>query len=185
LEGFAKKSAENIINAIQGSKHRTFWHLINGLGIRHVGEAKAQDIAKHFENLEMLQKATKDKLEDVNGISDELASSITEFFQNPRNQELLRKLSEAGVKEEPPEPKVTGPLAGKTFVFTGELQNLIREEAKTLVTDRGGKVISSVSAKTDYVVVGNDPGRKKYEKARELGIKILDKAAFEEILKQE
>jgi DNA ligase (NAD+) len=184
LERFAKKSAENIINAIQGSKHRPFWRLINALGIRHVGEAKAQDIAKHFENLQKLQKATKDKLKEVNGISDELASSITEFFQNPRNQELLRKLNEAGVKEEQTEPEEKGSLTDKTFVFTGGLKNLTRDEAKALVADKGGKMSSSVSAKTDYVVVGADPGS-KYEKAKELGIKILDEAAFEELLKQE
>ena len=105
----------------------------------------------------------------MEGVGEQVAASIREYFDNPRNQELLRKLREAGVQEQPPEPRAAGPLAGKTFVFTGGLPHLSREEAKALVTARGGKVSSSVSAKTDYVVVGADPGS-KYAKARELGV---------------
>jgi DNA ligase (NAD+) len=184
LEGFAKKSAQNILNAIRDSKHRPFWRLINALGIRFVGEATAQKLAHHFGDLQTLQKATINELQDVESVSDQVASSIIEFFQNPSQQELLRKLRDAGVKEEPPELRAAGSLAGKIFVFTGGLQNLSREAAKAQVMARGGKVSSSVSAKTDYVVVGTDPGSKKYNKARELGIKTLDEKDFEELLKQ-
>jgi len=109
-----------------------------------------------------------------------VAASIVEYFQNPKNQELLRKLREAGVQEEKSK-RAAGPLAGKTFVFTGGLPNLSREEAKALVTARGGKVTSSVSAKTDYVVAGADPGS-KLAKAQELGVTVLDEAEFRKLL---
>jgi DNA ligase (NAD+) len=182
LERFAEKSAQNIINAIQGSKHPAFWRLINALGIRFVGEATAQKLAQHFQTLEVLINASKEELLEVVEVGEQVASSIREYFDNPRNREIIRKLGEAGVQERPPEPRAAGPLAGKSFVFTGALSRLSREEAKTRVTDRGGKVSSSVSAKTDYVVVGAEPGS-KYAKAKELGITILDETAFEDLLK--
>ena len=183
LERFAEKSAQNIVSAIQGSKHPPFWRLINALGIRYVGEATAQVLAQHFQNLEALMQASKEELLQVEGVGEQVAASIREYFDNPRNQELLRRLREAGVQERPPEPRAAGPLAGKTFVFTGGLPHLSREEAKAMVTSRGGKVSSSVSAKTDYVVVGADPGS-KYAKAKELGVTILDEADFEELIRK-
>ncbi|MGA7579569.1 MAG: NAD-dependent DNA ligase LigA [Desulfobaccales bacterium] len=187
LERFAEKSAQNIISAIQGSKHPPFWRLINALGIRLVGEAQAQILTKDsesvdFKKLEDLMEASEEKLKEVDKIGPNRAASIREYFDNPRNREIIRKLREAGVREEPPERPPNGPLAGKTFVFTGGLAHISREEAKALVTDRGAKVTSSVSAKTDYVVVGTDPGS-KFTKARELGITTLDEKAFEELLK--
>ncbi len=169
LERFAEKSAQNIVKAIQGSKHPPFWRLINALGIRYVGEATAQVLAQHFQNLEALMQATKEELLQVEGVGEQVAASIREYFDNPRNQEIIRKLREAGVQERPPEPRAAGPLAGKTFVFTGGLPHLSREEAKALVTARGGKVSSSVSAKTDYVVAGADPGSKVRQGARNWG----------------
>ena len=182
LERFAEKSAQNIVGAIQGSKHPPFWRLINALGIRLVGEAQAQELVKHFDNLEELMEATEEKLKEVDKVGPNKAASIREYLDNPRNREIIRKLREAGVQEQPPERRATGPLAGKTFVFTGGLSRLSREEAKSMVTSRGGKVSSSVSAKTDYVVVGAEPGS-KYDKAKSLGITILDEAAFEDLLK--
>jgi DNA ligase (NAD+) len=203
LERFAEKSAKNIINAIKGtgttrnltttiaaqSQTSTidlivspdFWRLINALGIRFVGEATAQVLAEHFKSLEDLIAASKEDLLQVEGVGEQVASSIIEYFQNPRNQELLQKLREAGVKEKPSEPRAGGSLGGKTFVFTGGLPNLSRDEAKALVTARGGKVSSSVSAKTDYVVAGGDPGS-KLAKARELEVTVLDEAEFRELL---
>ncbi|MFH1596718.1 MAG: NAD-dependent DNA ligase LigA [Pseudomonadota bacterium] len=182
LERFAEKSAQNIVGAIQGSKTVLFWRLINALGIRFVGEATAQLLAQHFQTLEALMEASEEDLLQVEGVGPQVAGSIRDYFQNPRNRVLLNKLRAAGVKEQPPERAAPSPLSGKTFVFTGGLARLSREEAKALVTTRGGKVSSSVSAKTDYVVAGADPGS-KYARARELGVAILDEAAFEELLK--
>jgi DNA ligase (NAD+) len=183
LERFAEKSAQNLISAIQGSKQPPFWRLINALGLRYVGEATAQVLAQHFRNLEDLGQASEEELLQVEGVGEQVASSIVEYFQNPRNQQLLRKLKESGVREQRVAPRAAGPLAGQTFVFTGGLGRLSREEAKALVTARGGKVSSSVSAKTDYVVVGAEPGS-KYARAKELGVTILDEAAFEELLRR-
>jgi len=176
------KAATIIVKAIQSSKHQPFWRLINALGIRFVGEATAQVLAQHFQNLEALAAADEEELLQVEGVGEQVATSIREYLDNPRNQEIIRKLREAGVRERPPEARAAGPLAGKSFVFTGGLERLSREEAKALVTSRGGKVSSSVSAKTDYVVAGADPGS-KYTKARELGVAILDEAAFEKLVK--
>ncbi len=177
------KGASNIINAIEKSKKQPFWRLINALGIRYVGEATAQVLAQHFQSLEDLMQASKEELLQVEGVGEQVAASIREYFDNSQNQEIIRKLREAGVQERPPEPRAAGLLAGKSFVFTGGLPNLSREEAKAMVTARGGKVSSSVSAKTDYLVVGADPGS-KFAKAKELGVEPLDEAAFEELIRR-
>jgi DNA ligase (NAD+) len=187
LERFAEKSAQNIVSAIQGNKAVPLWRLINALGIRYVGEATAQLIAGHFQTLEDLKEASKEDLLQVKGMKGsgeeggKAANSILDFFANDQNQTLLKKLTDAGVRGLPPERRTASPLGGKTFVFTGGLPNLSRDEAKALVTARGGKVSSSVSAKTDYVVAGSDPGS-KLAKARELGVTILDEAEFRELL---
>ncbi len=182
LERFAEKSAGNIISAIQASKEVPLWRLINALGIRYVGEATAQLLAEHFQSLEALMAADKEDLLHVEGMGEQVAASIREFFDSERNEALIRKLTEAGVRGLPPERRAAAPLSGKTFVFTGGLSRFSREEAKSQVTARGGKVTSSVSAKTDYVVAGADPGS-KYAKAQALGVTILDEAAFEELLR--
>ncbi len=127
-------------------------------------------------------QASEEDLLQVEGIGPQVAGSIREFFENPRNRELIKKLQEAGVKPQPPEPQAGGPLVRKTFVFTGGLVHFSREEAKALVTSRGGKVSSSVSAKTDYVVVGADPGSKA-AKAKELGVTTLTEAEFEKLVR--
>ncbi|MDI6852203.1 MAG: NAD-dependent DNA ligase LigA [Deltaproteobacteria bacterium] len=183
LERFAQKSAANLVAAIQASKEVPLARFINALGIRYVGEATAQLLAQHFGSLEELSKAGTEELLRVEGIGPQVARSIREYFQDPKNQELLRELRELGVKPLPPEKPPETPLAGKTFVFTGGLEHFSREEAKALVTARGGRVSSSVSAKTDYVVVGADPGS-KFAKAKELGITILDEAEFRKLMQR-
>ena len=183
LERFAAKSAQNIVSAIQASKAVPLWRLINALGIRFVGEATAQLLAQHFEELEKLMEASEEQLLHVEGVGPQVASSIREFFQSERNQALIKKLQDKGVVGLPPEPRAASLLGGKTFVFTGGLADLSRGEAKTMVAARGGKVTSSVSAKTDYVVAGADPGS-KLAKARELGVTILDEAAFADLLQR-
>jgi DNA ligase (NAD+) len=182
LERFAEKSAGNLVAAIEKSKNVDLDRFIYALGIRYVGEATAQLLAKHFHSLEKLAEAGEEDLLQVEGVGPQVAKGIREFFDNEKNQELLDKLLEE-IKIKPPEKPAESPLAGKTFVFTGSLAHMSREEAKAQVTARGGKVSSSVSAKTDYVVVGADPGS-KYAKARELEVTILDEGAFEELLQK-
>ena len=181
LERFAEKSAQNIIQAIQGSRRVTLGRFIYALGIRYVGEATAQLLARHFHSLEALMTSGEEDLLQMEGVGPQVAGSIREFFANPRSRELIGRLLAAGVEVLSPEKPAAAPLAGKTFVFTGGLAGLSREEAKALVSARGGKVSSSVSAKTDYVVAGADPGS-KYAKARELGVAILDETAFRELM---
>ena len=182
MERFAEKSAANIVSAIQNRKKVALWRLINALGIRYVGEATARLLAREFHSLKKLMAAGEEDLLHVEGVGKQMAASIREFFDNERIQALIEKLQEAGVEGRPPEPAAAAPLAGKTFVFTGGLPHLSREEAKAMVTAKGGKVSSSVSAKADYVVAGADPGS-KLAKARELDVKILDEAQFEELIK--
>jgi DNA ligase (NAD+) len=181
LERFAEKSAQNIVSAIQGSKERPLWRLINALGIRYVGEATAQLLARHFPSLDELMAADQETLLHVEGVGEQVASSIREFFAKERHQALVKRLQDNGVRGLPPKPQAAGSLAGKTFVFTGGLPHLSREEAKTMVAAQGGKVTSSVSAKTDYVIAGADPGS-KLAKARELGVTILDEAGLRELI---
>ncbi len=183
LERFAEKSAENLWEAIQKSKEVSLARFIYALGIRYVGQATAQLLAQHFHSWENLGAASEEDLLQVEGVGPQVASSIREYFENPRHRELLTKLTELGVQPLPPEPPPQTALAGKTFVFTGALERFSREEAKAQVTARGGKVSSSVSSKTDYVVVGADPGS-KFSKARDLGVTILDEGAFEELLRR-
>jgi DNA ligase (NAD+) len=183
LERFAEKSAANLVAAIQGSKTVPLARFIFALGIRYVGEATAQLLAQHFGSLERLQEADLKELLAVEGIGPQVAQSIRDFFDNGKNRRLLSDLKALQVTPLPPEKPTALPLAGKTFVFTGGLERFSREEAKALVLARGGKVSSSVSAKTDYVVVGADPGS-KYAKALEMGVTVLDEAAFETLLER-
>jgi DNA ligase (NAD+) len=183
LERFAEKSAANIVSAIRSRKKVPLWRLINALGIRYVGETTARLLAQHFHGLDALREADEEELLHVEGVGTQMAASLREFFENERNQTLIEKLQDAGVEGEPPKPAAAAPLAGKTFVFTGGLPHLSREEAKAMVTAKGGKVTSSVSSKTDYVVVGAEPGSKK-AKAEKLGVKTLDEAQFTELLKE-
>ncbi len=186
LERFAEKSAANLVAAITKSRIVSLARFIYALGIRYVGEATAQLLAQHFQTSEnpfgALRQADEDELMHIEGIGPQVARGIREFFENKKNQDLLEDLLK-NIEFEQPKKAAASPLAGKTFVFTGGLSRFSREEAKAQVAARGGKVSSSVSPKTDYVVAGADPGSKK-AKARDLGVRILDEDEFEELLKK-
>jgi DNA ligase (NAD+) len=156
--------------------------LVYALGIQFVGERTAQLLAQHFSSVEDLARATTEELENVPEVGPKVASSITEFFSEPANRNLIKKLNKAGVRPTAQKREMKSQkLGGKSFVFTGGLANRSREEAGVLVEAHGGKVSGSVSKKTDYVVVGTDPGS-KYDKAKELGVTILTEREFEKLI---
>ena len=181
LEGFKDKSISNLMNSIDKSRTRPLANLLVALGIPHVGGAAAEIMAEEVGSLERLQEMSVDELEALPGIGRIIAESIAAFFAEPNNREVLDKLREGGVRPTVPEPKKEGPLTGKTIVLTGSLEGYSRGDATTAVEELGGKVTSSVSKKTDYVVVGADPGS-KYDKAVKLGVEILDEAGLESLL---
>ena len=182
LERMAEKSAQNLLEEIEASKKNSLARLIYALGIQFVGERTAQLLAEHFSSLEELAAGKEEELEEVPEAGPKVAASIVEFFSEPANCQLIKKLRKAGVHPTAEKRVVKSQkLAGKSFVFTGSLANRSREEAGELVIQHGGKVSSSVSKKTSYVVVGTDPGS-KYEKAKELGVTILTEAEFEKLL---
>jgi DNA ligase (NAD+) len=182
LERMAEKSAQNLMDEIAASKKNSLDRLIYALGIRFVGERTAQLLAQHFGSMDKLAEAGEEELKEVPEVGPKVAEGILEFCSEPANRKLIEHLKAAGVnmKAERQAPKDTK-FAGKTFVFTGTLASRTREEAEALVVSHGGKSGSSVSKKTSYVVVGADPGS-KYEKAKSLGVPILDEAGFEKLL---
>src|SRR6267143_1686346 len=181
LERMAEKSAQNLLDEIEASKENSLARLIYALGIQFVGERTAQLLAEHFSSLEELAAAKEEQLIEVPEVGPKVAASIAEFFSEPANLKLIKKLHKAGVHPTAEKRKVkSDKFAGKSFVFTGGLTNRSREEAGEIVQQHGGKVSGSVSKKTDYVVVGTDPGS-KYEKAKELGVAILSEAEFEKL----
>jgi DNA ligase (NAD+) len=178
LERFADKSAENLVTAIQSSKARGLARLLNALGIPMVGERVAQLLASRFGSLERIQDASEAQLAEVHGIGPRIAASVTKFFADPSNREVLHRLGEAGVTlTEATFEAGPRPLDGKTFVLTGALPTLSRDAATDLIHRLGGRVSSAVSKKTDYVVAGADAGKKEAD-ARRLGVTVLDEAAF-------
>ena len=182
LDRMAEKSAQNLLEEIEGSKKNTLARLIYALGIRFVGERTGQLLAEHFSSLEELAAADEEQLVAVNEVGPKVAAAIAEFFSEPANRQLIKKLHKAGVHPTAEKREVKSQkLADKSFVFTGGLANRSREEAGELVQQHGGKVSGSVSKKTDYVVVGTDPGS-KYDKAKELGVTILTETEFEKLL---
>ena len=181
LDGFAEKSIDNLRRAIEASKKRPFANLLYGLGIRHVGGTAAQVIASEVGSLERLQEMSAEELDAIESVGPVIARSIETFFRQSRNREVVEALRRAGVNTKAPPRLKGGRLEGKTFVLTGSLEGYTRPEATAAVEERGGKVASSVSRKTDYVVVGAEPGSKA-EKARQLGVQILDEAAFRKLL---
>jgi len=182
LERMAEKSAQNLLEEIEASKKNSLARLIYALGIQFVGERTGQLLAEHFSSLEELVAAKEEELEQVPEVGPKVAASIVEFFSEPANRQLIKKLANAGVRPTAERREVkSNKLAGKTFVFTGTLVNRAREEAGAIVQQHGGKVSGSVSNKTNYVVVGTDPGS-KYDKAKELGVTILDESEFEKLL---
>lgn len=184
LERMADKSANNIVKAIEASKHTTLARFIYALGIRNVGEATAKDLAAHFGNLDRLMAADIEELQQIADIGPVVAQSIVDFFAEAHNCEAVEQLRASGVHwdEHAGRPAAVHlPLQGKTFVLTGALPHMSRDEAKEKIEAQGGKVSGSVSSKTDYVVVGAEPGS-KYDKAVSLGITILDEDGLLKLL---
>jgi DNA ligase (NAD+) len=181
LEGFADKSITNLMSAIEASKRRPFANLLYGLGIRHVGATAAQSIAREVGSLDRLQSMSGADLEALEGIGPVIARSLETFFAQPRNLEVIASLEKAGVNTKAPPRPTGGPLEGQTFVLTGSLEGYTRQQATQAIEERGGKVTSSVSKKTTYVVVGTDPGSKA-DKAKQLGLQVLDEAGFGKLL---
>ena len=182
LERMGDKSAQNLIEAIQKSKTQPLDRVIFALGIRYVGANVATILADEFGSIHTLREASFVQLERIEGIGPVIAESVAQFFQQPTNVEVLQKLKDAGVRtEEARQKKRGGVLAGKTVVLTGALTRFTRDAASDLIESEGGKVTSSVSAKTDYVLVGENPGS-KYRKALDLGIEILDEDTFVALL---
>jgi DNA ligase (NAD+) len=179
LERMAEKSAANVVAAIEGSKATTLARFIYALGIRHVGETTAKDLARHFGGIDALMAADEKALLEVHDVGPVLAESIARFFGERHNRDVIAALRKAGVHwpETAPQRASAGPLAGLTFVLTGTLPELTREDAKARIEEQGGKVAGSVSKKTSYVVAGADSGS-KLSKAVELDIPVLDEAGL-------
>ena len=179
LEGFAKKKAVNLIEAITASRQQPLARLINALGIQGIGEVTAVDLAEHFQDLDQLSQASADALQEIEGIGPNIAQGIVDWFARESNQKLLEKFKAAGVWPTQQARRAEGyqPFAGLVFVVTGTLPTLSREAAKSYIESRGGRVTDSVSKNTNYVVVGESAGS-KLEKARQLGITLLDEAGL-------
>jgi DNA ligase (NAD+) len=177
LERFADKSAQNVIDSIQGSKDRPHDRLLYALGIRMVGRHVASLIGQHYDDLEDLFDIKAEKLTHIGGIGPKVAASVEHFFSQKENQHLIERLKKAGVRIKAAKARGPQPLKGKTFVFTGGLDKMTRPEAEELVRKLGGHPSSSVSKQTDYVVVGREPGS-KYDKAKKLGVSCITEAQF-------
>lgn len=182
LERFAEKSAENIVEAIQESKHRPLRRFLNALGIRHVGETVARQLVDEFRSMEAIKNASEEELMAIEGIGPEIANAVVDFFDNESNLKLLNKLHEYGVEPEPPEeePEIKKRLEGMTFVITGTLSKP-RGEIKKLLQSYGARVTGSVSGATDYLIHGESPGS-KLDKADKLGVNKLDEDQLREFL---
>lgn len=185
LERMAEKSAQNIVDAVEKTKRTTLPRFIYALGIPNVGEATAKDLAEAFGSLDELMDAGEERLQQVPEIGPVVARSIAQFFEEPRNREIIQRLRQAGVRWEEGRRRTAKetPLSGKTFVLTGTLSGMSREEAKEKIEAAGGKAASAVSKKTDYVVAGVEPGS-KLAKAETLGVEVLSEEAFLALLKK-
>jgi DNA ligase (NAD+) len=181
LERMGEKSAQNILNEIENSKKLPLERVIYGLGIRMVGERTAEFLAEHFGSMEALESAGVEELQSVNEVGPRIAESIVEFFGIEANRKLIERLRKAGLTLTGEKKERGTKLAGKTFVLTGTLAHFTREEAKKMIEDAGGKVAGSVSKKTDYVVAGADAGS-KLEKARELGVAVIEEGGLQALI---
>jgi DNA ligase (NAD+) len=183
LDGFGEISAGNALEAIEQSKERPFNRVLYGLNIPQVGWVTAQNLARHFGDVDRLTAASQEEVQDVEGIGPDRAEAIVEWFADEENRKLVADLRKLGLRFElaPAERPVEGPLTGKSFVITGTLERWSREDAKAALEAKGAKVTDSVSKKTAGLVVGEGPGS-KLEKARRAGVEILDEAAFEKLV---
>jgi len=183
LERMGTKSAQNLLQEIHESRRLDFARLLFGLGIRHVGERTAQLLAEHFGSIDQLANASQEELVQTPEVGPKMAESIHQFFHERQNLDLIARLRQCGLQMEAaaPRARMAQTFAGKTFVITGTLDAMTREEASALIEQRGGRVTSSVSKKTDFVVAGRDPGS-KLDKARALGVRVIDEHAFRELL---
>jgi DNA ligase (NAD+) len=182
LERMADKSAQNLLEQIRRSRQRELRNLLFGLGIRHVGERAAQVLARRFRGLDALAAATVDEMEAVHEIGPIVARSVHDWFHDPANRRLVERLKEAGLRtQEGGAAPASHALQGQQFVLTGALESMTREEAKAAIEERGGRVTSSVSKKTQAVIVGRDPGSKA-DKARELGVRVVDEEGLKALL---
>jgi DNA ligase (NAD+) len=186
LERMAQKSAENLVNGIQKSKEVPFERVLFALGIRYVGETVAKKLAKHYKTISALSQASMMDLILVDEIGDRIAQSVIEFFENQDNTKIIERLQSFGVQFEIVEkfnPDATDLLIGKTFVVSGVFELFSRDDLKKSIEDNGGKVGSSISAKTDYVIAGDNMGPAKLEKANQLGIPIISEHDFVDMIK--
>jgi DNA ligase (NAD+) len=184
LERMGDKSARNVLDAIEASKTRPLWRFIAALGIRHVGGQSAVILADHFGSLEAIMNAGLEEIDTIDQVGPVMAESVYQYFRDPRRRKVIDELLAAGVRPQPPTPKkATGKLQDKTVVVTGTLKNFSRQEAEQAIREAGGKPAGSVSKKTDYVVAGEDPGS-KLDKARTLGVEVLDEEQFQKLLRR-
>jgi DNA ligase (NAD+) len=181
LDRMGEKSAENLLQSIEKSRKNTLARFIFALGIRHVGESTAKDLAKHFGQIDKLMVANEEELLQVNDVGPVVAKSLLSFFSEAHNREVVEQLLESGIELEVETSTINPELVGKTFVLTGTLPTMSRDEAKALLEKAGAKVAGSVSAKTHYVVAGADAGS-KLEKAQELGVAVIDEAQMLQLL---
>ena len=185
MERLGEKSAQNLLAAIEQSKENPLHRLLFALGIRHVGERAASLLASHFGTMEKLMAAPEEELVAIPEIGPKIAESVAKYFSIPAHQQLVEKLKRLGLSMTAEERETPGEenkwLEGKTFVLTGALKGYTRQQAQERIERLGGKVSSTVSKKTDYVLAGTDPGS-KYQKALQLGVTILDEAGFEKML---
>lgn len=187
LERWAEKSSTNLIEAIEKSKNVPFERVLFALGIRHVGETTAKKLARKFGSLDALMNASKEELMQTEDIGEIIADSIIAFFKDPHNQKIIQELKIAGLQfsiDEKLLSQKSGKLQGKTIVISGVFHKISREDLKDLIELNGGKVSSSVSKKTDFIVAGENMGPAKLEKAKELGVKILSEDEFFTLLEQ-
>jgi DNA ligase (NAD+) len=184
LDRMAEKSAQNLLDALQKSKQATLGRFLFALGIRHAGESTARELARHFGTLDAVLAASADQLTQVPDVGPVVAESIHTFFAQPHNREVVAQLRAEGVTwpESEPTPAALLPLVGKTFVITGTLPSLSRDQAKEILEAAGAKVAGSVSKKTSYVVAGEEAGS-KLDKARELGVEVIDEVALRKLLR--